>query len=64
LQEEIEVQLAKITADILPQLKDLKIEEIYIRSGFVHRWHIEAHVSGKTKEDLSVQAVYPNPKST
>jgi Flavin containing amine oxidoreductase/Cytochrome b5-like Heme/Steroid binding domain len=36
------------------------IDEVYVRIGFVHRWHIEAHVCGKTKEDLSLQALSPN----
>jgi hypothetical protein len=39
---------------------DAAIAEVYVRIGFVHRWQIEAHVSGKTKEDLSLQALTPN----
>lgn len=34
---------------------------VYLRIGWVHRWHIEAHVSGKDKNELSQQAIYPNP---
>jgi hypothetical protein len=33
---------------------------VFVRIGFVHRWHIEAHVVGKTKEELSLQAIAPN----
>jgi hypothetical protein len=33
---------------------------VHLRIGWVHRWHIEAHVAGKTKHQLSLQAVYPN----
>ena len=32
-----------------------------MRIGVVRRWQIEAHVSGKNKEELSHQAIYPNP---
>lgn len=37
------------------------IEEVYIHAGFVHRWLVEAHLAGKTKEDLALQAITPNP---
>ena len=57
---EIEAQLSKIST-VLPGLDKVNIEEIHLRNGFVHRWHVETHVSGKNKEDLSMQAIYPNP---
>jgi hypothetical protein len=44
-----------------PEGWDDAITEVHIRIGFVHRWHIEAHVLGKTKEDLSMQPITPNP---
>jgi len=55
---ELEKQLARID---LPAIKGVSIDEVQISSGFVHRWHIEAHLNGKTKEDLQEQAVYPQP---
>mmetsp|Transcript_34705 Transcript_34705/g.75957 ORF Transcript_34705/g.75957 Transcript_34705/m.75957 type:complete len:543 (-) Transcript_34705:227-1855(-) len=62
VKNEIKKQLGRITdLKIPPTGWDNTIEEVYIRIGFVHRWHIEAHVTGKTKEDLSTQAVTPNP---
>mmetsp|Transcript_7591 Transcript_7591/g.22374 ORF Transcript_7591/g.22374 Transcript_7591/m.22374 type:complete len:677 (+) Transcript_7591:106-2136(+) len=61
---EIQAQIGKIVeAGILPQLGEVEIEEVFLRIGWVHRWHIEAHVSGKNKHDLSLQAVYPNPST-
>lgn len=57
---EIEAQLKKVSAE-LPGIDTVNIEEIHLRNGFVHRWHIETHVAGKNKEDLSLQACYPNP---
>lgn len=57
---EIEAQLKKVSAE-LPGIDKVNIEEIHLRNGFVHRWHIETHVAGKNKEDLSLQACYPNP---
>lgn len=63
VKEEVKKQLNKIT-DLLahtpPNGWDA-IDEVYVRIGFVHRWHIEAHVAGKTKEELSMQAITPNP---
>ncbi|CAB9502823.1 Endoribonuclease L-PSP [Seminavis robusta] len=40
---------------------DDTIEEVFVRISFVHRWHIESHVRGKNKQDLSLQALAPNP---
>lgn len=40
---------------------DETIEEVFVRISFVHRWHIESHVMGKTKQDLALQALAPNP---
>lgn len=60
LRQEVIKQLDKLATTVLPEVKGLNIEEIFLRIGFVHRWHIEAHVSGKTKEQLSAQAIYPN----
>lgn len=40
---------------------DETIEEVFVRISFVHRWHIESHVKGKTKQDLALQALAPNP---
>jgi monoamine oxidase len=59
---QVKKQLAMIS-DLKPPPEgwDDAITEVHISTGFVHRWHIEAHVMGKTKEDLSMQAMTPNP---
>jgi len=58
VKQELESQLAKIK---LPNdRKTPTIDTVHLRSGFVHRWHIESHVNGKNKEDLMNMAVYPN----
>lgn len=59
LREEIKPQLARIS-DVDPDLWQFIEEEVYLRIGFVHRWQIEAHVMGKTKEELHLQAIIPN----
>jgi hypothetical protein len=59
--KEIKKQLSKVSNLESPPDGWDAIEEIYMRIGFVHRWHIEAHLTGKTKEDLSLQAITPNP---
>lgn len=60
MRAEVIKQLDRLADTVLPELKGVFIEEVMLRIGFVHRWQIEAHVSGKTKEELSHQAVYPN----
>jgi hypothetical protein len=55
---EVDKQLAKID---LPRLKGVEIDQVQICSGFVHRWQLEAHLNGKTKEELMAMAVYPSP---
>jgi monoamine oxidase len=60
--DQVKKQLAKISGlKPPPEGWDDAIEEVHIRLGFVHRWQIEAHVLGKNKEDLSMQAITPNP---
>lgn len=60
--KEIKEQLNKVSNLKAPRPDGWDaIEEIYLRIGFVHRWQIEAHLTGKTKEDLSMQAITPNP---
>jgi hypothetical protein len=59
--KEIKEQLGKLSNLKSPPDGWDAIEEIHLRIGFVHRWHIEAHLTGKTKEDLSMQAITPNP---
>jgi Cytochrome b5-like Heme/Steroid binding domain len=47
---------------LLPNVEwDDAIEEVYVRLLFVHRWQNEAHVNGKNKIELSLQAITPNP---
>jgi hypothetical protein len=59
--EEVKKQLDKISdLDKPPQGWDA-IEEVFVRILFVHRWQVEAHVTGKNKEELSMQALTPNP---
>eukprot|EP00457_Paulinella_chromatophora_P003956 gb/GEZN01003966.1/.p1 GENE.gb/GEZN01003966.1/~~gb/GEZN01003966.1/.p1 ORF type:complete len:612 (-),score=76.47 gb/GEZN01003966.1/:209-2044(-) len=55
---EVAKQLAKLK---LPAVQGLSIDQVHLQNGFVHRWQIEAHVNGKTKQDLMEQAVYPSP---
>jgi cytochrome b involved in lipid metabolism len=57
--KEVKKQLARITG-IDPALAD-QIEQAWVRILFFHRWQVEAHVTGKTKEELSLQALTPNP---
>ncbi|CAB9498064.1 amine oxidase [Seminavis robusta] len=57
--QEVRKQLAKISG-VDPALGD-QIEQAFVRILFVHRWQVEAHVNGKTKEELSLQAITPNP---
>jgi monoamine oxidase len=59
--DQVKKQLAMIS-DLKPPPEgwDDAIEEVYIRIGFVHRWQIEAHVLGKNKEELAMQAITPN----
>lgn len=57
--EEVRKQIAKISG-IDPALAD-QIEKAFVRILFVHRWQVEAHVNGKTKQELSLQAITPNP---
>ncbi|KAL3920221.1 MAG: hypothetical protein SGARI_007000, partial [Bacillariaceae sp.] len=59
LVDEVKKQLAKITG-IDPALAD-QIDKVWVRILFVHRWQVEAHITGKTKEELSLQAMTPNP---
>ena len=61
VKEEIKRQLNMITGLETPPDGWDAIEEVYIRIGFVHRWHVEVHVTGKTKDELSLQAMTPNP---
>lgn len=57
--EEVRKQVIKISG-IDPALAD-QIEKAFVRILFVHRWQVEAHVNGKTKQELSLQAITPNP---
>ena len=61
MKDQIKAQLARI-GDLPspPKGWDNAIEEVHVRIGFVHRWHTESHVTGKTKQDLSMQAITPN----
>lgn len=60
--EQVKRQLKRIdTMKVPPAGWDDTIEEVFVRISFVHRWHIEAHVDGKRKEELSLQAIAPNP---
>ena len=59
--EEVKDQLDRIGDLEKPPEGWGAISEIYIRLLFVHRWQIEAHVMGKNKEELSMQAITPNP---
>lgn len=62
VKKEVKAQLARIDGlKVPPEGWDAAIEEVWIRIGFVHRWHLESHVQGKTKEELSLQAMTPNP---
>jgi monoamine oxidase len=60
--EQVKKQLAMIS-DLKPPPEgwDDAIEEVHIRLGFLHQWQIEAHVLGKNKEELAMQAITPNP---
>jgi hypothetical protein len=58
VKNEVEKQLAMID---LPRLKNIEIDKVQICTGVVHHWQQEAHVNGKTKEDLMNMAVYPSP---
>jgi len=59
--EHVKEQLNKISDLKSPPDGWDEIDEVFVRIGFVHKWRIEAHVSGKTKEELSMQAMTPNP---
>jgi monoamine oxidase len=60
--EQVKRQLGRIdTMKAPPAGWDNIIEEVFVRISFVHRWHIESHVNGKHKEELSLQALAPNP---
>jgi Flavin containing amine oxidoreductase len=60
--EQVKRQLAKLDGLKEPPAGwDDTIEEVFVRINFVHRWHIESHVAGKTKHELSLQALTPNP---
>lgn len=60
--EQVKEQLGRIEGmKVPPEGWDETIEEVFVRISFVHRWHIESHVSGKHKEELSLQALAPNP---
>lgn len=60
--EQVKRQLARIEdLKVPPAGWDDTIEECFVRISFVHRWHIESHVNGKTKQELSLQAMSPNP---
>eukprot|EP00039_Didymoeca_costata_P021339 m.344245 g.344245 ORF g.344245 m.344245 type:complete len:550 (-) comp24064_c0_seq1:77-1726(-) len=64
MMQQVKAQLEKLSESdksIKPEWWE-KIEEVHLTIGFVHRWHIEAHVNGKTKEELSMQALTPNPQ--
>jgi cytochrome b involved in lipid metabolism len=58
VKKEVEKQLAMID---LPRLKGIEIDKVQICTGIVHHWQQEAHVNGKTKEELMTMAVYPSP---
>jgi monoamine oxidase len=58
--KEVKEQLTKISNLESPPDGWDAIEEIFLRIGFVHRWHIEAHLTGKDKKALSLQAITPN----
>jgi hypothetical protein len=60
VKEEVKKQLGRIDGLPVPPEGWDAIEEIYIRIGFVHRWQLETHVTGKNKEQLSLQAITPN----
>lgn len=60
VQTEVKRQLAKLSGILDPNLAE-SIEKAFVRILFVHRWQVEAHVLGKTKEELSLQAITPNP---
>jgi hypothetical protein len=56
--DQVKKELAKISGlNPPPEGWDDAITEVHIRIGFVHSWHIEAHVLGKSKEELSMQAI-------
>jgi Cytochrome b5-like Heme/Steroid binding domain/Flavin containing amine oxidoreductase len=59
VKQEVRNQIVKITG-IDPALAD-QIEKAFVRILFVHRWQVEAHVNGKSKQELSLQAITPNP---
>ena len=60
--QQVKRQLSRIDdLDAPPEGWDKTIEEVFVRIGFVHRWHTEAHVQGKNKQELSLQALTPNP---
>ena len=63
--EQVKLQLRRLDEETKmkepPAGWDATIDEVYVRISFVHRWHIEAHVNGKTKEELALQALAPNP---
>jgi len=59
--KEVKTQLNRINDIEVPPEGWDAIEEIFIRIGFVHRWQIETHVTGKNKEELSLQAITPHP---
>ena len=60
VKEQVKNQLNRISNLKTPPQGWDAIEEVHVRIGFVHRWHIETHVTGKTKEELSLQAITPN----
>ena len=61
VKDEVKKQLGRISnLKVPPAGWDDTIEEVHIRIGFVHRWQIEAHATGKNKEELSMQAITPN----
>lgn len=58
--DQVKEQLNRISDLATPPVGWDAIEEVHVRIGFVHRWHTEAHVVGKNKEELSLQAITPN----
>ena len=60
VKEQVKAQLNRINGLQVPPQGWDAIEQVFVRIGFVHRWHTETHVTGKTKEELSLQAITPN----
>ena len=60
--EQVKMQLKRIEDMKEPPAGwDDTIVECFVRISFVHRWHQECHLNGKRKEELSMQAMTPNP---